>query len=151
MPYTFNHPSDLLEAKGQTFEPTEWIQIDQERIQQFADATGDQQWIHVDPERAAQGPFGTCIAHGFLTLSLANKFLPELVHVEQIKMGVNYGCDNVRFPNAVKVGQRIRGSGELIEVDNKASAIKAVVRITIEVEGETRPACVVDTISLFYY
>ncbi len=151
MPTVFNHPTELLDATGATFEPTDWMQIEQPRIQQFADATDDQQWIHIDAERAAEGPFGACIAHGFLTMSLANRFLPELVQVEQVTMGVNYGCDKVRFPNAVRVGQRIRGHGELVSVEAKTNSVKAVVRITIEIEGETRPACVVDTISLFYY
>lgn len=145
------HPKDLLAMVGETFGPTEWLLIEQDRIDQFADATGDHQWIHVDPIKAAAGPFGACIAHGYLTLSLANKFLPELMTVEQVTMGVNYGCEKIRFPNTVKVGQRIRGLGELISCDEKPSGVHVVVRITIDVDGEDRPACVVDTISRFYY
>jgi acyl dehydratase len=124
--------------------------MEQGRIDTFADATGDHQWIHVNPEKAAQGPFGACIAHGYLTLSLANKFLPELMQVENVSMGVNYGCDKVRFPSSVKVGQRIRGVGEIVGAEEKSGGVQVVVRITIEVDGEDRPACVVETISRFY-
>ncbi len=148
----YNHPELLLDEVGTQLEPTQWMPMEQERVNQFAGATDDHQWIHIDSERAAQGPFGACIAHGFLTLSLANKFLPELIHVENVTMGVNYGCDNVRFPNAVKVGQRIRGRGEIIKVERKqTNAVQAVIKITIDIEGQERPACVVDTISRYYF
>lgn len=146
-----DHPLDLLDLSGELLGPTDWALMDQSRINQFADATDDHQWIHVDSEKASQGPFGVCIAHGYLTLSLANKFLPELLQVQQVSMGVNYGCDKVRFPNAVKSGQRIRGRGEIIHVETKTESIQTVVRVTIEIENETRPACVVDTISRFYF
>ena len=146
-----NHPKDLLNMTGQVLGPTEWMEMEQSRIDLFADATGDHQWIHVDPERAKAGPFGACISHGYLNLSLASKFLPELMTVENTSMGVNYGCNKVRFPNSVKAGQKIRGVAEVIDVEEKANAVQAVVRVTIEVEGEERPACVVDTISRFYY
>jgi len=115
-----------------------------------AEATDDHQWIHVDPEKAASGPFGTTIAHGYLTLSLVNKFLPQLIAVTEISMGVNYGCDRVRFPSPVKVGARIRGRGEVISVEEVNGGQQVVVRITVEIENENRPACVVDTISRFY-
>lgn len=136
---------------GQSLGPTEWMTMEQSRVNAFADATDDHQWIHVDPDKAAKGPFGACIAHGYLTLSLANKFLPELMTVEQVSMGVNYGTDKVRFPNAVKVGQRIRGRGDVISAEQTNSGVQAVVRVTIDIEGEDRPACVIDTISRFYY
>lgn len=145
-----NHPSDLLTLVGESLGTTDWLAMEQSRIDTFADATGDHQWIHVDPVKAADGPFGACIAHGYLTLSLANKFLPELMVVEQVSMGVNYGCDKVRFPNSVKVGQKIRGAGEIMSADEKSGGVQVVVRITIEIDGEDRPACVVDTISRFY-
>ena len=144
------HPNDLLTRVGESLGTSEWLVMEQGRIDTFADATGDHQWIHVDPEKAAQGPFGACIAHGYLTLSLANKFLPELMQVENVSMGVNYGCDKVRFPNSVKVGQRIRGAGEIVSAEEKSGGVQVVVRITIEVDGEDRPACVVETISRFY-
>jgi len=144
------HPSDLLTSVGKSLGATDWLVMEQERINTFADATEDHQWIHVDPVKAADGPFGACIAHGYLTLSLANKFLPELMVVEQVSMGVNYGCDKIRFPNSVKVGQKIRGAGEIVSAEEKSGGVQVVVRITIEIDGEDRPACVVDTISRFY-
>lgn len=147
----FEHPNDLLDAVGEKLGPTDWMIVEQERINQFADATDDHQWIHVDPGKAADGPFGACIAHGYLTLSLVNKFLPKLIEVQNTTMGVNYGCDKVRFPNTVKVKQRIRGSGEILGVEEKPGAVQATVRISVEVEGEDRPACVADTISRFYF
>ena len=144
------HPNDLLGMVGQSLGHTDWMTMEQERIDMFADATEDHQWIHVDPARAADGPFGACIAHGYLTMSLASKFLPDLLTVEQVSMGVNYGTEKVRFPNTVKVGQKIRGGGEVISAEEKGKGIQVVIRITIDVEGEERPACVVDTISRFY-
>lgn len=149
-PLVVNHPQDLFELVGHTLGPTKSIIIEQSRIDQFADATGDHQWIHVDPLRAADGPFGATVAHGYLTLSLANLFLPELLQVDNVSMGVNYGADNIRFPNVVRVGSRISGRGEIISVEPNKTGAKIVVRITIDVEGEQRPACVVDTISIFY-
>ncbi len=144
------HPNDLLTCVGDSLGSSAWLEMDQNRIDTFADATGDHQWIHVDPVKAKEGPFGACIAHGYLTLSLANKFLPELMLVEQVSMGVNYGCDKVRFPNSVKVGQKIRGVGEIVSAEEKSGGVQVVVRITVEIDGEDRPACVVETISRFY-
>jgi acyl dehydratase len=147
----FQRPDELLAAAGRPLGTTEWLEITQERIDLFADATGDHQWIHVDPERARSGPFGTTIAHGYLTLSLVNLFLPQLLEVRGISMGVNYGADKVRFPAPVPVGSRIRGSGQLVEVETaKGGAVQAKVRVTVEIEGKDRPGCVADTISLFY-
>ena len=151
MLHTIKHPLDCLALAGESLGNTDWMVVEQARINQFAEATDDHQWIHVDLELAAAGPFGACIAHGYLTLSLANKFLPQLLQVENTSMGVNYGCDKVRFPNAVKVGQRIRGTGEVVSAEAKPDSVQVVVRVTIEVEGEAKPACVVDTISRFYF
>jgi acyl dehydratase len=146
----FTTPADLKTAIGKHLGYSQWLEITQERINLFADATGDHQWIHVDPERAKTGPFGACIAHGYLTLSLVNMFLPEIVEVRGIRMGVNYGADKVRFPAPVTVGSRIRGSGELVNAEDvKGGAVQATIRVTVEVEGKDRPACVVDTISRF--
>jgi acyl dehydratase len=147
---TFEQPAALLAAVGQHLGYSQWLEIDQQRINLFADATGDHQWIHVDPERAAQGPFGKTIAHGYLTLSLANLFLPEILEVQNVSMGVNYGCEKVRFPAPVPVGSRVRGGGELISAEEVKGGVQAVVRMTIEIEGGDRPACVIDTISRFY-
>jgi len=146
----FKHPAELLEATGRRLGPTEWLDVAQERIDLFAEATGDHQWIHVDPERAREGPFGATIAHGYLTLSLANLFLPQLMEVQNVSMGVNYGCDRVRFPSPVPVGSRIRGSGEVIGAEEVKGGVQVVVRVTVEIEGSDRPACIVDTISRFY-
>ncbi|SER22346.1 Acyl dehydratase [Solimonas aquatica] len=147
----FNSPEQLLAAVGQSLGVSDWLQIEQSRIDQFAQATDDHQWIHVDPERAKAGPFGACIAHGYLTLSLISRFLPEILEV-RMKMGVNYGCEKVRFPSAVKAGSRIRGKGELIGAERtKDGGVQAVVRVTVEIEHETKPACIADTISRFYF
>ncbi len=142
----------VLASVGQALGPTEWTTVTQERINTFADATGDHQWIHVDPERAQAGPFGACVAHGYLTLSLANLFLPQLVRYERLKMGVNYGCDKVRFPAPVKVGARIRGRGEVVAAEPvKGDGVQITVRISVEIEGADKPGCVVDTISRLYF
>ena len=146
----FNTPADLKTAVGQQLGSSEWLEMTQERINLFADATGDHQWIHVDPERAKSGPFGACIAHGYLTLSLVNMFLPQIVVVRGIRMGVNYGVDKVRFPAPVRVGARIRGSGQLINVEDVKGGVQATIRVTVEIEASDKPACVVDTISRFY-
>jgi len=147
----FEKPADLKNAVGQPLGRSGWLEITQPRIDGFADATDDHQWIHVDPERARSGPFGACIAHGYLTLSLVNRFLPEIVEVRGISMGVNYGADRIRFPAPVPVGSRIRGSAELLEVEHtRDGAVQAKIRVTVEIEGRDRPACVVDTISRYY-
>ena len=152
MTTTFTNAAALEQAVGQSLGVTEWITIDQQRVDTFADATGDHQWIHVDPEKASTGPFGGTIAHGYLTLSLVNYFLPQLMHVENIQMGVNYGCDRVRFPAPVRVGARIRGAGEITQVETLANgSVQVVVRVTVEVEGSERPGCVVDTISRYTF
>lgn len=151
MPLTFATPEALLAAEGRDLGTTDWLVVDQARIDRFADATDDHQWIHVDPARAAEGPFGGCIAHGYLTLSLANRFLPQLITIDNLAMGVNVGCDRVRFPAPVPVGARIRGRGEILRVAPKGEAVQSTVRITIEIEGSERPGCVVDTISRYTF
>lgn len=148
----FDSVSAVLGAVGRDLGCTEWMVLEQARIQRFADATDDQQWIHVDPERAATGPFGGCVAHGYLTLSLANKFLPQLVAYERLKMGVNYGCERVRFPAPVRAGARIRGRGEVVAAEAvKGDGVQVTVRITVEIDGSDKPGCVVDTISRLYF
>jgi acyl dehydratase len=150
MPTIFATPRELLGAVGKKLGASEWLAIDQARVDQFADATGDHQWIHVDPERAKSGPFGGTIAHGYLTLSLVNLFLPQLLEVRGSSMGVNYGCDKVRFPAPVRVGSRVRGAGEVVAAEEvKGGAVQVTVRVSVEIEGAERPACVVDTISRF--
>ena len=142
----------ILAAVGKPLGKSDWLTMTQERIQLFADATDDQQWIHVDPVKAAKGPFGAPIAHGYLTLSLISSFLPQIVEIKGMKMGVNYGSDKVRYVNAVKVGARIRGSGELIAAEKtKDGGVQATMRVTVEIENESRPACVADIISRYYF
>lgn len=146
----FENPRRLLESVGRELGTSDWLRIDQERIDRFADATGDHQWIHVDPQRAKDGPFGATIAHGYLTVSLVNLFLPQILEVRNVSMGVNYGADKLRFPAPVPVGSRIRGRGEIVEAEEvKGGAVQVKVRVTVEIEGGERPACVVDTISRF--
>ena len=140
----------LTEQVGAHLGPTDWMTVDQARIDLFADATNDHQWIHVDPVAAAEGPFGATIAHGYLTLALVNSFLPDLLTVTDTSMGVNYGCERVRFPHPVTVGSRIRGRGEVISVEPAGGGLQVLVRVEVEIEGGDRPACVVDTLSRFY-
>jgi acyl dehydratase len=148
----FESAEAILAAVGKPLGKSDWLSMTQQRIQLFADATDDQQWIHVDPVRAAKGPFGACIAHGYLTLSLISSFLPQIVEIKGMKMGVNYGSDKVRYVNAVKVGARIRGSGELIAAEKtKDGGVQATMRVTVEIENESRPACVADIISRYYF
>lgn len=147
----YSSAEQLLAAEGQDLGATDWLEIDQARVNLFAEATGDHQWIHVDPVRAASGPFGGCIAHGYLTLSLVNLFLPQLIQVDNLRMGVNYGCDRVRFPAPVRVGARIRGRGEVVRVEQVGAAVQATVRVSVEIEGGDRPGCVVDTISRYTF
>lgn len=150
MPISFKTPQELLQNVGRQLGPSDWLTIEQSRINQFADATLDHQWIHVDPDKAKAGPFGACIAHGYLTLSLVSHFLPQLLDVQGIKMGINIGLDRVRFLNPVKVGARIRGRGEIVAVEDIKGAIQSTVRVTVEIEGQDKPACVADTISRYY-
>ncbi len=110
-PQVFTSAPELRAAVGQELGVSDWLEVDQKRIDLFADATGDHQWIHVDPERAAEGPFGSTIAHGYLTLSLLPALVPQILRVEGVRMGVNYGTDKVRFPAPVPVGSRLRAPG----------------------------------------
>ena len=148
----FGSVDEVLGLVGKPLGESEWVTVTQERINLFADATDDHQWIHVDPARAKDGPFGACIAHGYLSLSLVARFLPEIATLKNLKMGVNYGTDKVRFPSAVKVGSRLRGRGELIAAEKtKDGGVQATIRVTVEIEGSERPACVADTISRYYF
>lgn len=150
MTRVFERPADLIDAEGTTLGPTEWLAIEQDRVDGFADVTLDHQWIHVDVERAKAGPFGGTIAHGYLTLSLVNHFLPQLIEVRGFAHAVNVGADRLRFLSPVKVGARIRGVGEIVSVEEIKGAIQSVVRVTVEIEGADKPACVVDTISRYF-
>ncbi len=147
---TFDGLDAVRAAVGTHLGFSDWTVVTQERVNQFADATGDHQWIHVDVERAkAESPFGGPIAHGYLTLALSNELLPQIIEVRGISMGVNYGADKVRFPSPVPVGSRVRAGAELLEVTEVNGGIQTLVRITIEVEGAPKPACVIDSLSRY--
>ena len=131
---------------------SDWFTIDQDRVDAFADATEDHQWIHVDPERAAQGPFGTTIAHGFLTLSLTVRLGSDIeLDVGEPRMAINYGLDRVRFTAPVPVGSRVRARVELASAEEKGGSLQVKRNITIEREGEERPAMVAEALSRYYY
>ncbi len=149
MPTVFANPDAVLAAVGQQLGVTDWITVDQDRIDRFADATGDHQWIHVDVEKAKAGPFGGPIAHGYLTLSLTNLFLPQLIAVEELSMGINYGVNKVRFPTPVPAGSRIRASAEITEGDEVAGGVQVVIKITVELEGAAKPACIVENVTRY--
>ena len=151
MTTTFNSVASVLAAVGKPLGESAWIDVAQQRIDLFADATDDHQWIHIDAAKAKDGPFGACIAHGYLTLALANRFLPEIVRYEKLRMGVNYGCDKVRFPAPVLAGSRLRGRGELVKAEPIEGGVQGTIRITVDIDGKDRPACVVDTISRFFF
>ena len=149
MATTIDGIDGLRGALGTHLGYSDWLTIDQERIDTFAEATGDHQWIHVDPEKAAAGPFGATIAHGFLTLSLTNLFLPQIVDVQGFSMGINYGTEKVRFPSPVLVGSRVRGGAELVSIDDVTGGVQTTMRVTVEIEGGSKPGCVVDSLSRF--
>jgi acyl dehydratase len=146
---TFASPEALKDAVGTDLGVTDWVEITQDQIDKFAEATLDNQWIHVDAERAKAGPFGAPIAHGYLTMSLASHFLAQLARVEGISMGINYGVNKVRFPSPVPVGSRLRGRGEILEVTDVPGGVQAVTKITIEREGADKPAAIVETVSRY--
>jgi len=147
MTVIINGPDDLRQRLGTHLGYSDWLDINQDRVNEFADATGDHQWIHVDPIQASQGPFGAPIAHGYLTLSLSNYFLPQIVEVRGFEAGVNYGVDKVRFPCPVIVGQRVRAGAELVSIDEVKGGLQTTIRITIECEGSDKPACVIESLS----
>ncbi|MCA9630309.1 MAG: MaoC family dehydratase [Myxococcales bacterium] len=148
-PKVFSSLEEVKAAVGAELGPTEYIEIDQQRVNQFADATGDHQWIHVDVERAKSGPFGGTIAHGYLTLSLSSYFMPRLIRVDNISMGLNYGVNKVRFPAPVRVGSRLRARGQIASVEDVKGGIQVCIVITLEVEGQAKPACVIESLSRF--
>jgi acyl dehydratase len=142
---------EIKAAAGTVLGVSGWLTIEQDRIDRFAEATGDLQWIHVDRERAASGPFGTTIAHGYLTLSLVPYFGSQNYRIEGARMAVNYGLNKVRFITPVRVGSRLRGVSELVSVDELESGAQLLFRTTVEIEGADRPACVAEAISRYYF
>ncbi|GAA1886725.1 MaoC family dehydratase [Streptomyces durmitorensis] len=141
---------DLHALAGSELGVTDWLEVDQGRIDTFADATDDHQWIHTDPEKAAQGPFGAPIAHGYLTLSLFIPLFTDLLDVQGVTTKVNYGLDRVRFPSPVKAGSRIRLRATLASVDEVRGGVQIAVDGTVEIEGGDKPACVLRSLSRFY-
>ncbi|MFI6560532.1 MaoC family dehydratase [Streptomyces sp. NPDC050534] len=150
MSVTVNGIDELKKLAGSDLGTSEWIEVTQRRIDTFADATGDHQWIHVDPERAKEGPFGAPIAHGYLTLSLFIPLFTELLDVQGVTTKVNYGLNKVRFPSPVKAGSRIRLVGRLAGVEDVPGGVQITVDGTIEIEGGTKPAAVLQSLSRFY-
>lgn len=146
----FNGVDDLRSAVGTTIGAGEWVTVEQAQIDTFADATGDHQWIHVDPERAKDGPFKTTIAHGFLTLSLLPVLLGQVYKVDGVKMGINYGLNKVRFTSPLPVGSKVRGSIELVDVADVDGGVQITNKVTVEIEGSERPALVAEWLTRQY-
>ena len=146
---TFSGLDELVAAQGSQLGPTEWLEVTQDRVNVFADATDDHQWIHVDPERAANGPFGGTIAHGLLTLSLLPHFTHQLYTVNNIAMAINYGYNKVRFITPVKVGAKIRARAEITKVDQLDGSVQATMTTTVEIDGSEKPAAVAESIVRF--
>jgi acyl dehydratase len=145
----FGSLAEFTNAAGEEIGASEWHEITQERINAFADATGDHQWIHIDPDRAAAGPFGHTIAHGFLTLSMLSVLSGEIYRIEGLAMAVNYGLDRVRFPAPVPVGARIRATSVLRETKETSLGVLAYSRVTVHAEGHEKAVCVADTVTLY--
>jgi acyl dehydratase len=151
MTTSVDSPTELLSLEGTDLGSTDWETVTQDQVNLFAEATGDHQWIHVDVERAnAESPFGGPVAHGYLTLSTVNLFLPRLLEVRGASMGVNVGLERVRFPAPVPVGSRMRGTGTVTAASEERGGVQVTVRVSIEIEGGDKPACVADTVSRFF-
>jgi len=147
----FSGVDELRGAVGSRVGEGDWVTIDQSRVDMFADATDDHQWIHVDPERAKAGPFGTTIAHGFLSLSLLSSLVKHVYRVDNVRMGINYGLNKVRFTSPVPVGSKVRGVVDLLDVaDAKGGAVQVTTKVTVEIEGSERPALVAEWLTLQY-
>ena len=148
MSVVLNGVDEVRGAVGRHLGYSDWMEITQERVNQFAEATGDFQWIHVDVERArAESPYGGPIAHGYLTLSLTNMLVPTVVTLDGFSMGINYGTEKVRFPAAVPVGARVRAGVELVDVADVPGGVQVKMVVTVEIEGGEKPACVVESLS----
>lgn len=143
---------ELRTLVGQRLGTSDWVEITQDRVQAFAEGTGDYQWIHCDPERArVESPYGTTVAHGFLTLSLSNTLVQQIFTIEGVTMILNYGLNRVRFPSPVRVGSRVRMTSELTELKETRGAVQATCKQTFEVEGEEKPACIAETLVRLFF
>ncbi len=150
-PLVLEKAEDLKNYVGKELGVSDWVEVTQEKINLFADATGDHQWIHTDPEKAKQlSPYGTTIAHGYWTISLAPMLLAQILIIKGIKMAINYGINKLRFPNAVKVNSKVRMRAELVNVEEVTGGYQAVFKITFEIEGEEKPACVAEVVYRYY-
>ena len=151
MTVTANGLDELKALAGADLGHTDWLEITQDRVNAFADATSDHQWIHVDTEKAAAGPFGGTIAHGYLTLSLVVHLMSELLEVRGVSMGINYGLNKVRFPAPVPVGSEVRLAAQVGAVEDAGvNAVQAVVDVTVELAGSEKPACAAQTVFRYY-
>jgi acyl dehydratase len=151
MTTTVRSAAEFHDLVGQHLGWSDWLVVDQARVNLFADATDDHQWIHVDPERAATGPFGGAIAHGYLTLSLVPALIHDVLHVEGMKLGVNYGCNKVRFPAPVKVGAKLRLGATVATVDDVDGGVQVVLEVTLDTEGADKPSCVAQVVYRYYW
>ncbi|MBL8287698.1 MAG: MaoC family dehydratase [Rubrivivax sp.] len=150
-PRVFARLADLEPLVGQEIGVSDWLEVDQRRIDLFAEATEDHQWIHVDPVRAADGPFGATVAHGFLTLSLLPPLFAGAFRIDGVRMGINYGLNRVRFPAPVRVGSRLRGRFALLAYEPiEGNGVQLTVRVTVEMEGSDKPACVAESVTRRY-
>jgi acyl dehydratase len=149
-PRVYASLDEFCDAVGSHLGHSEWREITQAQVDLFAEATGDRQWIHVDPEAARTGPFRTTVAHGYLTLSLVPIVLEETYRIKGLAMGVNYGCDKVRFPAPVPVGSRVRGGVELTGVERRGEGVQVQLRVTMEREHQSKPVCVADTLAVLF-
>jgi acyl dehydratase len=145
----FSGLDEFVAAEGTELGPTDWLEITQDRVNLFADATDDHQWIHIDPERAANGPFGGTIAHGLLTLSLLPHFTHQLYTIDNIAMAINYGYNKVRFITPVRVGAKVRARAQITKVDQLDGAVQATLATTVEIDGSEKPAAVAESIARF--
>jgi acyl dehydratase len=141
---------EFHDLKGAHLGHSQWHLVDQQRVDLFADATDDHQWIHVDPDRAASGPFGGPIAHGYLTLSLTPVLLHDVLDVQGMRFGVNYGCNRVRFPAPLRVGSRVRAGAEVADVEDVEGGVQVVLDVTLEAEGSPKPCCVAQVVYRYY-
>jgi acyl dehydratase len=149
MTTVLEQPADLLGLVGQSLGTTEWITVTQQQVDLFADATGDRQWIHTDAERAAKGPFKGTIAHGYLTLSLTPAVIAQVLEIRELTAALNYGLNKVRFPAPVRVGSQVRAAVTVASAQQKTSGVESVFKLTYEIDGQARPACVADVIVLY--
>ncbi|MET4613459.1 acyl dehydratase [Rhodococcus sp. PvR044] len=149
MTTSIERPTDLIDLAGTELGTTDWYPITQEQVNEFADATGDRQWIHTDPARAATGPFRGTIAHGYLTLALASRAIAELLAIENLQAAVNYGLNKVRFPAPVPVGSKVRASARVVSAQQRDAGVEAVLGVVFEVDGSPRPACVAECVVIY--